>query len=106
MHLLLQGYLPNPGIELTSPALAGRFFTAEPPGWPNVPSSSILAKAGKRPVYTVQVSFAAQMVKNPPANAEDPGLIPGLGRCPGEGNGNHSSILAWRIPWRMEPGRL
>ena len=28
------------------------------------------------------------MVKNPPALAEDPGLIPGLGRSPGEGNGN------------------
>jgi len=27
-------------------------------------------------------------VKNPPANAGDVGLIPGLGRCPGEGNGN------------------
>ena len=28
------GDLPNPGIELTSPALAGRFFTTEPPGKP------------------------------------------------------------------------
>ena len=28
------------------------------------------------------------MVKNPPANAEDMGSIPGLGRSPGEGNGN------------------
>ena len=28
------------------------------------------------------------MVKNQPANAGDPGLIPGLGRSPGEGNGN------------------
>ena len=31
------------------------------------------------------------MVKNPPANARDPGnagLIPGSGRSPGEGNGN------------------
>ena len=27
------------------------------------------------------------MVKNPPANAGDKGLIPGLGRSPGEGNG-------------------
>ena len=27
-------------------------------------------------------------VKNPPANAGDPGLIPGLGRSPEEGNGN------------------
>ena len=26
--------------------------------------------------------------KNPPANAGDTGLIPGLGRFPGEGNGN------------------
>ena len=25
---------------------------------------------------------------------------------PGEGGGNHSSILAWRIPWTEEPGRL
>ena len=28
------------------------------------------------------------MVKNPPANGGDMGLIPGLGRFPGEGNCN------------------
>ena len=28
------------------------------------------------------------MVKNPPANAGDAGLIPGLGRSPGGGNDN------------------
>ena len=28
------------------------------------------------------------VVKNPPASAGDMGLIPGLGRCPGIGNGN------------------
>ena len=28
------------------------------------------------------------MVKNPPANAGDTGLIPELGMSPGEGNGN------------------
>ena len=28
------------------------------------------------------------MVKNPPANAGDSGSNPGLGRSPGEGNGN------------------
>ena len=28
------------------------------------------------------------MVKNPPANAGNAGLIPGLGRSPREGNGN------------------
>ena len=39
-------------------------------------------------------------------NAGDPGSIPGSGRSPGEGNATHSSILAWRIPWMEEPGRL
>ena len=28
------------------------------------------------------------VVKNPPGNAGDAGLIPGLGRSPAEGNGN------------------
>ena len=46
------------------------------------------------------------MVKNPPANAGDVGSIPGSGRSPGEGNGNHSSILTWRIPWTGEPAEL
>ena len=52
------------------------------------------------------------MVKNLPANARDAGLIPGSGRCPGEGNGSttHSSVLlgkshgqrslAGHSPWR------
>ena len=30
------GDLPGPGIEAVSPALAGGFFTAEPPGKPMV----------------------------------------------------------------------
>ena len=30
-------------------------------------------------------------------NAGDPGLIPESGRSPGEGKGNHPSILAWEI---------
>ena len=36
----------------------------------------------------------------------DTSSIPGLGRSPGEGNGSHSSILAWRVPWMEEPGGL
>ena len=38
------------------------------------------------------------MVKNMPANAEairDPGLIPGSGRSPGEGNGNPFHYSCW-----------
>ena len=43
------------------------------------------------------------MVNNPPANAGDVDLIPGLGRSPGEGNTTHYIVLAWRIPWTEEP---
>ena len=39
-------------------------------------------------------------------NVGDLGSISGLGRSPGEGTATHSSILAWRIPWKEEPGRL
>ena len=46
----------------------------------------------------------AQMVNA--CNAEDLGLIPGLGRPPAEGMANHSSIPGWRIPWTEEPGGL
>ena len=36
----------------------------------------------------------------------DAGLILGLGRSPGEENGNHSSILSYEIPWTEESGGL
>ena len=48
------------------------------------------------------------VVKNLPANAgdiRDADLITGSGGSPGGGHGNHSSILAWRIPWKEETGR-
>jgi len=32
----LPGDLPDPGIKPASPALAGIFFTTEPPGEPNI----------------------------------------------------------------------
>ena len=49
-------------------------------------------------IYTADsLSYAAEtnlgfpgisVVKTPPLNAGDKTLIPGTGRCPGEGNGN------------------
>ena len=36
----------------------------------------------------------------------DVGLIPGLGRSSGKKMATHLSILAGRIPWTEEPGRL
>ena len=50
------------------------------------------------------------MVKNLPVNAGDEerrGLDPCVGKIPlEEGTAIHASILAWRIPWTEEPGRL
>ena len=48
------------------------------------------------------------VVKSLPANEgdiTDADSIPGLERALEGGHGNHSSILAWRIPWTEEPGR-
>ena len=41
-----------------------------------------------------------------PARVGKVGLIPGLGRCPGSGNSNPLSVLAWRVPWKEESGRI
>ena len=49
------------------------------------------------------------MVKNPPANAGNAKFvawIPGLERSLGVEMPTYSSIPAWEIPWRGEPGRL
>jgi len=53
--------------------------------------------------------------KESACNAGDLGLIPGLGRSPGERKGyplqysgleNSMGCIAWKIPWTEEPGRL
>ena len=58
------------------------------------------------PIQCLMGFAGDSVVKNPPANEEDMGSIPGLGRSSGGGNGTHSSVLAWRIPWTEEPGGL
>ena len=54
-------------------------------------------------------SQVALVVKNLSASAEnirDAGSIPRSEIHPGGAHGNHSNILAWRIPQTEEPGRL
>ena len=49
------------------------------------------------------------VVKNPPANVgdiRDVGSIPGREDPLEEAMAAHVSIIAWRIPWTEEPGRL
>ena len=52
------------------------------------------------------LSLVVQMVKNLPTMQET--RVPSLGQGdpPEKEMANHSSILAWRIPWTEEPGGL
>ena len=56
-----------------------------------------------------RASQVALVVKNLSVNAgdtRDAGLILGWEDPLEEGMATHASILAWRIPWTEEPGRL
>ena len=59
-----------------------------------------------RDLVTLVASQVVLAVKNLPANAGDArveGSVLGSGRSSGVGNGNPLHILAWKIPWTMEP---
>ena len=79
------GNRPGPGIKprpLASPALAGRFFTTVLKGFPRGSSG-----------------------KEPSCQCRRPGLIPGLGRSPGEGNGNPFQYSYLGNPMNRGAGR-
>ena len=96
--------LPYPGTEPmspVSPAFASRFFTTEPPEVPLL-RFKLLCR--------FHWGFCGDatpglVVNNPPAKARDSGSIPGLGRSPGEGNGNPLQYSCLEIPWTEDPGR-
>ena len=49
----------------------------------------LVQKAGKKGLVNMLKGFpGGSVVNNPPANARDLGLIPGLGKSPGVGSGN------------------
>ena len=80
------GDLPDPGIEPTSPALVGGFFTTEPP---HLGSSLIVQSVKNLPA--VQETWVRSLGQKDPLEKE---------------MATHPSILAWRIPWTEEPGGL
>ena len=54
-----------------------------------------------------ETSLVAQTGKQCTCNARDPGLIPGLGRSPGEGNGKPTPVfLSGKSLWTEELGGL
>ena len=91
------GNLPDPGIEPTSPTLAGGFFTTEPPG-----------KPGEVCIYAYIYTYIVLVVKNPPHNAgkhKRPGFDPGSGKSPGEGNGTQFQFSFLKNPMDKEAWR-
>ena len=91
-HSLLQGNLPYIRIKPTSPVylvLAGEVFTTEPPEKPSTSSS-------------VQIFSCYQSPAMQGTQAQFLGWEDSLEK----GMATHSSILAWRIPWTEESGKL
>ena len=64
-------------------------------------SQLMISRPSRKPM-----GFRGSVVKNLPADAGDMDLIPESGRPLEKEMATHSSILAWRIPWTEEPGRL
>ena len=82
---------PNPGIKPESPALQADYLPTELSGNPGVEKFVCLFVL-KRHLWIKERGFpGGSVVKNLPAKAGDRGhvgLIPGLGKSPGEGNGH------------------
>ena len=77
------GCLPHPGIKPGSPALQAYSLPSEPPGEPIVILISWLSAVLSRWLRG----------KESACNTGDPGLIPGWGRHPREGNGNPTPVF-------------
>ena len=101
------GDLPNPGIEYGSPTLQ-----ADSLPWQNRrrQCNSWLRKfPWRRDRLPTPVSLGfpgGSDGKESTCNEGELGSVPGLGRSPGGGHGNHSSIPAWKSPWTEKPGGL
>ena len=120
------GDLLDPGIKSMSPALAGRFFTTEPP---TITISYIRSSDLIQLITNILCPFTNLSLlwfdswvgkicwsrerlhtpvflgfpggtdgKESAHNTTNLDFIPGLGRSPGGGHVTHSIILAWRIP--------
>ena len=83
------GDLPDPGIEPRSPGLQADALTSEPPY-----------------ISVFTASLVSQSVKSLPAMQETQVRFLGWEHPLEKEMATYSNILAWRIPWREEPGRL
>ena len=97
--LVLRILAPQSGIQLTPFALEDRVLTMGLSG--KSPPASFM-----RPTGHWKVFWVSQKVKSLPAMQETWVWSLGQEDPPEKGTAIHSNILAWRIPWTEEPGRL
>ena len=107
-HSLLQGDLPDPGIKPGSTSLQVGPLLSEPLGKSTFTGYQLRVLHGLNHVLTTSCQWFIKVAQwqRSCLPSRRCGSIPGSGRSPGEGNGNHSSILVWRIPWMEETGGL
>ena len=108
--------LPDSGIKLeslVSATLAGGFFTTKPLGKPSSTDKIQLNLLSSCWVFAVDQALGWQETQTLPetytlrsCRSEDTSSIPGQKDSLEEEMATHSRILAWRIPWTEEPGRL
>ena len=101
---LLPGDLPNPGIKpksLKSPVLVGRFFTASTT-W----ETHCVRYYSITHLYIGRGFSGGSRGKESACNAAEGVRSLGQEDPLEKEMATHSSILAWKIPWMEEPGRL
>ena len=102
----LLGDLPNPGIQpvsLAFLALAGGFFTTEPPGKSPWPTYQMITRAKKGTQNTKSSFFVFAFFR---VFVERAMFIWSLWFISEKAMAPYSSTLAWKIPWMEEPGGL
>ena len=75
-----------------------------------LPGSSVHRSSQARILEWVAISYFGGVCgsdgKESACNVGDLGLIPGLGRFPGKGNGNPLQYSCWKMSWMEEATRL
>ena len=97
----------DPDISFMDVMAADLYTSIKKSGYKGEKRNVVLASAVQQSESAICIHISppwefpgSSVGKESACSAGDPSLIPGLGMA------THSSILAWRIPWREERGRL
>ena len=96
--------LPELEIKLMSPALAGEFFTTEPPGSPRVYILILcfFEKMNTKSSWWSRIWFLIKWMVGCLVSI----LVTSTQLITEKAMAPHSSTLAWKVPWTKDPGRL